>query len=285
MNTEQGTRVGMPSSYPASRALAIARSLRSRFNLEGMRKPRRKANPRPPAAGEHERDDVFANPLADKLRGIDKEIRRSRSRRASVESVPREAAPSPATPADADLFREAAAGAKALSCAPARVTARPALSPSKEPAASRYRDFDPTGDEHFDFRFSDLYVQGRAAGVSRETVAKLSRGEFAVRSHVDLHGMALDDAKEAVDQFLAERQKRGDRCVLVITGKGKNSRGQIAVLRERIPEWLGRGPSARRVLAFVTARPCDGGEGAFYVLLRRSVSRKMRIDVEAGGGS
>jgi DNA-nicking Smr family endonuclease len=121
--------------------------------------------------------------------------------------------------------------------------------------------------------------------VSRETVAKLSRGEFAVRSHVDLHGMALDDAKDAVDQFLTERQKRGDRCLLVITGKGKNSRGQVAVLRERIPEWLARGPSARRVLAFVTARPCDGGEGAFYVLLRRGVSRKMRIDVEAGGGS
>lgn len=149
----------------------------------------------------------------------------------------------------------------------------------------RERAIDPTDDEHFDFRFSDLYVSGRASGVSRETVARLSRGEFAVRSHVDLHGMALDDAKDAVDQFLVDRQKRGDRCVLVITGKGKNSRGQVAVLREHIPEWLARGPSARRVLAFVTARPCDGGEGAFYVLLRKDASRKMRIDVEAGGGS
>jgi len=147
------------------------------------------------------------------------------------------------------------------------------------------QDVNPADEEHFDFRFSDRYVQGRATGVSRETVAKLSRGEFAVRSHVDLHGMALDDAKDTVDRFLTERQRRGERCVLVITGKGKNSRGQVAVLRERIPEWLARGPSARRVLAFVTARPCDGGEGAFYVLLRRDPSRKTRIDVEAGSGS
>lgn len=166
-----------------------------------------------------------------------------------------------------------------------RVAPRPLLPPRDSAAAILERPIDPTDDEHFDFRFSDLYVQGRAAGVSRETVAKLSRGEFAVRSHVDLHGMALDDAKDAVDEFLTERQKRGDRCVLVITGKGKNSRGQVAVLRQRIPEWLARGPSARRVLAFVTARPCDGGEGAFYVLLRKGVSRKMRIDVEAGGGN
>lgn len=172
-----------------------------------------------------------------------------------------------------------------MSHAAKRVTARPDLPPRDSGAVANDRDVDPTADEHFDFRFSDLYVQGRAAGVSRETIGKLSRGEFAVRSHVDLHGMALDDAKDAVDQFLAERQRRGERCVLVITGKGKNSRGQIAVLRERIPEWLARGPSARRVLAFVTARPCDGGEGAFYVLLRRDASRKMRIHVEAGGGS
>ena len=194
--------------------------------------------------------------------------------------------PSSATPrGDADLFRDATAGASSLSLPPKRITTRPPLPQPRTAALASDKTIDPTDDEHFDFRFSDLYVQGRAAGVSRETVARLSRGEFAVRSHVDLHGMALDDAKDAVDQYLAERQKRGDRCVLVITGKGKNSRGQIAVLRERIPEWLARGPSARRVLAFVTARPCDGGEGAFYVLLRRDASRKMRIDVEAGGGS
>jgi len=275
----------MASSYPASRPLAIARSLWSRSNLEAMRKSRKKSSSGPRSAEEKECDDFFANPLSDKLRGIDKEMRRARARRASVESPPPKTTPAPATRADADLFRDATAGAKALSRAPTRVAARPALPPSTHSTGSRGKEIDPTDDEHFDFRFSDLYVQGRAAGVSRETVAKLSRGEFAVRSHVDLHGMALDDAKEAVDQFLVERQKRGDRCVLVITGKGKNSRGQIAVLRERIPEWLARGPSARRLLAFVTARPCDGGEGAFYVLLRRSVSRKMRIDVEAGGGS
>jgi DNA-nicking Smr family endonuclease len=231
------------------------------------------------------RDDAFGTSLSEKLRGIDDEIRNARERRVSAPQKPRETPPHPTPRGDGDLFRDATTGATSLSGTARRVGVRPALPPQSPVTTMNAKAFDPTDDEHFDFRFSDLYVQGRAAGVSRETVAKLSRGEFAVRSHVDLHGMALDDAKEAVDHFLAERQKRGERCVLVITGKGKNSRGQVAVLRERIPEWLARGPSARRVLAFVTARPCDGGEGAFYVLLRSDVSRKIRIDVEAGGGS
>jgi DNA-nicking Smr family endonuclease len=143
---------------------------------------------------------------------------------------------------------------------------------------------DPAADEYFDVRFSDRFLCAHAPGVSRETLAKLERGEFAVRSHVDLHGMALDDARSVVDEFLAERQRHGERCVLVITGKGRNSRQQVGVLREKIPEWLARGPSARRVLAFVTARQCDGGEGALYVLLRKRASAKARIDVIAGGG-
>jgi DNA-nicking Smr family endonuclease len=275
----------MPLILPTRRAPGHCTATLRAGNVEAVGKVRPKGRSPKPGGAERRRDEAFANSLSEKLHGIDEEIRRARERRSSVRQLPKET-PTIATPrGDEELFRDATAGATALSRAPTRVVMRPSL-PTRDPsAATRAKDLDPTDDEHFDFRFSDLYVQGRAAGVSRETVAKLSRGEFAVRSHVDLHGMALDDAKDAVDQFLTERQKRGDRCVLVITGKGKNSRGQVAVLRERIPEWLARGPSARRVLAFVTARPCDGGEGAFYVLLRRGVSRKMRIDVEAGGGS
>jgi DNA-nicking Smr family endonuclease len=137
--------------------------------------------------------------------------------------------------------------------------------------------------EGFDVTFDDRYVRARAAGVSRETVSRLEKGEFPICAHLDLHGMPLDDARHAVDEFLASQQKRGHRCVLLITGKGKNSIGGRAVLREHVPGWLARGPSSRRVLAFVSARPCDGGTGALVVLMRAGSSSKNRIDVEHGG--
>ncbi len=135
----------------------------------------------------------------------------------------------------------------------------------------------------FDVTFEDSYVRARAAGVSRETVVRLEKGEFPICAHLDLHGMPLDDARLAVDEFLASQQERGHRCVLLITGKGKNSLGGRAVLREHVPQWLARGPSSRRVLAFVSARPCDGGTGALVVLMRAGSSSKNRIDVEHGG--
>lgn len=248
-----------------------------------MRKRRKKAGRAGAIGGKRKDDRAFGNPLSEQLHAIEGDIRLADTRREKVREHARDLPVEKAPLGDADLFRDATAGVRSLSSLATRVALPPGPA-ARKIGSLNAKPLDPTADEHFDIRFSDLYVRGRAAGVSRETLAKLARGEFAVRSHVDLHGMALDDAKEAVDRFLVEHQKRGDRCVLVITGKGRNSRGQVAVLRERIPEWLARGPSARRVLAFVTARPCDGGEGAFYVLLRKDVSRKMRIDVDAGGG-
>ena len=61
----------------------------------------------------------------------------------------------------------------------------------------------------------------------------------------------------------------GQRCVLIVHGRGLNSKDQVPVLKHRLTTWLTRGSWARLVLAFTSARPCDGGAGALYVLLRR----------------
>lgn len=137
--------------------------------------------------------------------------------------------------------------------------------------------------EGFDVTYEDLYVRARAPSVSRETLRRLEKGEFPISAHLDLHGLPFEDARRMVDDFLVQQQKRGRRCVLIVTGKGKNSPGGQGVLRERVPEWLARGPSSRRVLAFVSARPCDGGVGALVVLMRVGSSSKNRIEVEHGG--
>jgi DNA-nicking Smr family endonuclease len=234
----------------------------------------------------------FNNPFRSGLRSMRKKIREARvmfpkSRIADSRSVAASCEDpavdtEPAT--DVELFQSAMVGARALETDGGRRIAKQHAAPA-EPLHMRVEDhLDPTADEYFDLRFSDQYVRGRSQDVRPETMDKLARGEFAVRSHVDLHGMAFDHAREAVDEFIAQCRAKGERCVLIITGKGRNSPGQIGVLREGIPEWLARGPSARCVLAFVTARPCDGGEGALYVLLRRHASRKARIDIESGSG-
>ncbi|MBI4508559.1 MAG: Smr/MutS family protein [Deltaproteobacteria bacterium] len=120
-----------------------------------------------------------------------------------------------------------------------------------------------------DFADTNEYIEGIAEGIDRRLLRRLRAGDFAVQAHLDLHGLKRDEAKERVERFIAESRRTSRRCVLIIHGRGFHSKDQIPVLKQALRNWLGRGRIARSVLAFATARTCDGGAGAVYVLLRR----------------
>ncbi len=113
------------------------------------------------------------------------------------------------------------------------------------------------------------YVEGACGRVPPEIFRRLHGGHFAVQDHVDLHGMRLAEARAAFDRFMQGSIARGRRCVLVVHGRGRCSPGP-PVLKRRLVGWLTRGPWKRWVIAFTSARGCDGGTGATVVLLRRS---------------
>lgn len=111
-----------------------------------------------------------------------------------------------------------------------------------------------------------------AAGLDRRRAKRLRRGEMAIDGRLDLHGMTRQEARGALAGFLAAAQGRGGRCVLVITGKGQREPlgERRSVLRAALPRWLDEAPNRERVLGFEAARPRHGGDGAFYVLLRKA---------------
>lgn len=121
----------------------------------------------------------------------------------------------------------------------------------------------------FDIADTDEYIEGIAAGLDRRLLVRLRRGDYAVQGHIDLHGLNREEARIRVEQFLQESRLHSRRCVLIIHGRGLNSKDQIPVLKESVRLWLTRGRISRSVLCFATARPTDGGAGAVYVLLRR----------------
>ena len=75
----------------------------------------------------------------------------------------------------------------------------------------------------------------------------------------------MDEAREALGQFIRHAHKTGLRCVRVVHGKGLGSPGKSPVLKSRVQRWL---VQKNEVLAFVQARPMDGGAGALVVLLK-----------------
>ncbi len=110
------------------------------------------------------------------------------------------------------------------------------------------------------------YVEWVSPSYKADVVGKLREGRFSVQDCLDLHGMILEEAKEEVDGFLAESLKKGLRCVRIIHGRGLRSPCG-PVLKEAVIEWLSR-RHRKKIIAFVTARQCDGGLGALYVLLK-----------------
>ena len=115
--------------------------------------------------------------------------------------------------------------------------------------------------------------KGAVVGVDKRTVGRLKRGKLPVEGRLDLHGLTQNEAERALSTFLARSQERGHRCVLVITGKGGERRGEdferTGVLRRMVPLWLNAPANRARVLAFDEARAQHGGGGALYVLLKR----------------
>jgi len=111
-------------------------------------------------------------------------------------------------------------------------------------------------------------VEGHRVDVPPDFVRRLRRGGFPVDGSLDLHGKTAGEAKEAIAEFLRDKRARGERCVLIIHGKGEHSPGP-AVLRGEISAWLSQGAASNHVAAFATAMDEDGGSGAVYVLLRR----------------
>jgi DNA-nicking Smr family endonuclease len=136
-------------------------------------------------------------------------------------------------------------------------------------AAERFLSALVEGEVSFDFADTDEYLEGKVQGLDVRLVQKLRKGQYAVEGHIDLHGLDRHEARVTLRDFVERARADGKRCVLVIHGRGLGSPDGIPVLRERMKDWLSRGAIGKRVLAFTSARPVDGGTGAVYVLLRR----------------
>ncbi len=120
------------------------------------------------------------------------------------------------------------------------------------------------------------------APIDRRTVQRLARGALDLDGRIDLHGLTQHQAHTRLMAFLRQAQQRGARMVLVITGKGRmadsddglpgSGRG---VLRRAVPQWLQQPEFRALVSGMQSAHNAHGGDGAFYVRIRRR--RPVRI--------
>ncbi len=105
-----------------------------------------------------------------------------------------------------------------------------------------------------------------ADGVQRSVLRKLRSGRYSLQAEIDLHGHTVEQARLALSEFLKSSRERRHLCVRIIHGKGRKQSLQAPRLKPAVNQWLQRN---KAVIAFCSARSCDGGTGAVYVLLRK----------------
>lgn len=107
---------------------------------------------------------------------------------------------------------------------------------------------------------------GKFHQIDKATARRIKRGQYEMDATIDLHGYTKEAAFQILQQCIIQSVLEQKRMLKVITGKG---RGGDGVLRQSLPDWLNDESIRPYVLAFDTARPQDGGSGAFYVLLKK----------------
>ena len=112
---------------------------------------------------------------------------------------------------------------------------------------------------------TDEALSFRRPGVGPDVTRKLRKGDWTLQREIDLHGLRSDEARVALADFIREAHRQGLRCVRVVHGKGLGSPGKTPVLKNKVHSWL---VQKNQVMAFVQAKPAEGGAGALVVLLR-----------------
>ena len=122
------------------------------------------------------------------------------------------------------------------------------------------------------------------ADFDRRQARRIATGRVGIDARLDLHGMRAAEAHAALRAFIFGCYARGQRNLLVITGKGAEperqdlsfalfDRSARGVLKRSVPMWLAEPDLRAVVVGYTQAHARHGGEGALYVQLR---SRRAR---------
>lgn len=202
--------------------------------------------------------------------------RRRSARPAAAEAAPRAAAADAERAADADpagdasLFRAAVRDVKPLALE-ARIDAagapraprRAAPQSTARPPAEELPLLGETVAPEQAVGGGDV-LSFRRPGVRDQVMRQLRRGLLPIEDELDLHGLSQAAARDQLAEFIALSRGAGRRCVRIVHGKGYRSGARGPILKIAVNAWLRRHAD---VVAFVSARPIDGGTGAVYVLL------------------
>jgi DNA-nicking Smr family endonuclease len=110
-----------------------------------------------------------------------------------------------------------------------------------------------------------LAVGGQPGGLDTATWQRFRSGKLAAARTLDLHGLTLQSAHQALVSFIRAAHAERLRCVEVVTGRGNGQTG--GTIRRELPHWLNQ-PDIRPVI-LGAVHPHVLNPGSVRLLLRR----------------
>lgn len=175
-------------------------------------------------------------------------------------------------PEEANLWSKVTATIRPLSREPQPRSPAPVvptvLSPSPPVAAARIKGRVPAPRLPVPVNRIRPTVHGNLDG---HWERRLRAGTIAVDRTLDLHGMTLDRAWEAIDRVLEQAVGAGDRVILLVTGHHRPGEPPVqrGKIRAAVHDWLAVSRHAERIAAVRSAHRRHGGGGSLYLILRR----------------
>ena len=100
---------------------------------------------------------------------------------------------------------------------------------------------------------------------------------------IDLHGYTLEEANKTIDIFINKSYAEKVNKLIVVTGKGLHSQNEknpyvskeLSILKYSVPEFISKNKNLMNIIHEITdAKIEDGGDGAFYIFLKKNKSTK-----------
>jgi DNA-nicking Smr family endonuclease len=112
---------------------------------------------------------------------------------------------------------------------------------------------------------------------------KLKKKSSLKIKSIDLHGYTLDQANKLIESFIIKSYEERINKLIIVTGKGLHSQNEkdpyvskeLGILKYSVPEFISKNNNLMNIINEITdAKIEDGGEGAFYIYLKKNKSIK-----------
>jgi len=122
------------------------------------------------------------------------------------------------------------------------------------------------------------FVSSKEKLLNKDLYSNKNQIQKEIIKTIDLHGLSLQNANNIIEEFIIQCFKKNVNKIIVITGKGLRSKSienpyvskDLSILKHSVPNFIKSKTNLMKIINKIEeANIEDGGEGAFYIFLKK----------------